>query len=753
MSHKSIGVTFLLLLTSFLYGQKPTIQDCLGAIPICQLVYVETQSPSGVGNYANEVNPAIHCTDQESNSIWYTFTTSINGQFGFILTPNNSNDDYDWALFDLTNAKCEDIRNNASLQVSCNAAGGNPCHGPTGTDGSTPYDVQGAGCGNFPPNINQGFTAMNALINVQKGNTYVLMVSNWTGSTFGYTIDFSSSTAGIIDVQKPEVVSLEIPQDCGDDDFKVVFSENVKCNSIDASNFSLTGPGGPYVMSISSDNCDRGGNYASEFTINVSPPLTLSGDYIFRMLANSMREIVDACENTSDLDSSFMFRTDFPGPPIANLGNDTLICDSTFQKIINVANDDATYLWQDGKTDSTYLISGPGTYAVTISNACGRLIDSLVIDYIEPPYVDLGPDTFLCPGAVISLDVFSNGADYVWNTGSDKSMIIVSDEGTYSVVKSNACGNDSDSIFIESIPALDVDLQNMTVGCVGDVITLDVKNDKAEYMWSDGSEDSIRNIISGGNYMVTVSTKCETVIEEVDIEFVEANLNLGNDTVICDDVQFELNASNPFATYMWHDGSMDSINTVTGPGDYIVTVTTPCGELTDMINVSIIPSIDLDLGPDDYLCDGSVVLDATSHPQATYLWHDGSGRSTYTVREGGTYYVEISSDCETVSDTIIFYDCESCPVYVPNIFSPNGDNINDEFMVFTDCDLTNFQLNIFNRWGSQVFASIDQNSSWNGIFNDKLAQAGVYAYTLSYNVFENGKELNVSTAGSVTVFR
>jgi hypothetical protein len=70
-------------------AQVPTVQDCLGAIPICQNSYSTTNSYTGIGNYGNEINNATSCLDPgESNSVWYTFTAQTSGNFSFVLTPN-----------------------------------------------------------------------------------------------------------------------------------------------------------------------------------------------------------------------------------------------------------------------------------------------------------------------------------------------------------------------------------------------------------------------------------------------------------------------------------------------------------------------------------------------------------------------------------------------------------------------------------------------------------------------------------------
>src|ERR1035438_2830106 len=107
-----LAVFFLLNRTICLFSQTglpPTAQDCLGAIPVCQSVYTTTQSYTGHGN----VFPEIHnnsvcplCMDGEINDVFYTFTVQTSGIFRFTLTPNNQNNDYDWELFNMTNATC-----------------------------------------------------------------------------------------------------------------------------------------------------------------------------------------------------------------------------------------------------------------------------------------------------------------------------------------------------------------------------------------------------------------------------------------------------------------------------------------------------------------------------------------------------------------------------------------------------------------------------------------------------------------------
>jgi hypothetical protein len=107
-----IATLLLMLLHQGASAQVPTDQDCDGAIPVCQDVYSQTNSYSGEGNYPNEINMNSSCLGSgELNSVWYTFSVQQAGQLCFTITPNNTTEDYDWAVYDLTNNQCSDIFN------------------------------------------------------------------------------------------------------------------------------------------------------------------------------------------------------------------------------------------------------------------------------------------------------------------------------------------------------------------------------------------------------------------------------------------------------------------------------------------------------------------------------------------------------------------------------------------------------------------------------------------------------------------
>lgn len=144
---------------SFLFAQEPE-QDCINAIPICYDTYTQAESYTGEG-LEDDIDKNKSCLKSgEKNGVWYTITVQNDGDLGFLLKTLSGADDYDWAVYNLTNAKCEDIYKKKSLEVSCNYARTVAVTGPTGGSPQNSSDENGL--------------PVNALIPVKKGEIYVI---------------------------------------------------------------------------------------------------------------------------------------------------------------------------------------------------------------------------------------------------------------------------------------------------------------------------------------------------------------------------------------------------------------------------------------------------------------------------------------------------------------------------------------------------------------------------------------------------
>jgi hypothetical protein len=508
-------------------SQIPTTQDCLGAVPVCAQVYSESTAPSGLGNYSNEIDPSITCVFDDNNSIWYTFTVNSSGNFGFVLTPNDLNDDYDWALFNLTNSTCDNISKIPQLLVSCNAAGGGSCQGVTGANGNSRYDNQGGGCEADFPDSNMGQSPFNDFIPVLEGNSYTLMVSNWTGSTNGYEIDFGvSEDIGIIDRTPPEInaVTLDRIDGCSPMEITLEFTEFIQCNSIDLSNFQLIDSEGErYDIMFLSPICEVGGEYSRTFLITLMEPLTkIMETYTLLGEVQDGYKILDVCDNEG-LAFSSSFEVTLPLIGDILLPADTVICDLP-NIVLNVSDPTAlAYAWQDGTTSPYITISSSGTYIVTVSNTCEVKEAVIEVEFISSANetVDLGPDRSLCDGTSYTLDPNLNiNYRYEWNDGNMESIRNISTSGTYRVSVSNECrvlGEDEITVEFEE-RSFSVDLGEAALLCTGERITLSAGHPYAvDFLWSDGSTAPTLSVIAGGQYAVTVSNECGSIIDEVTI--------------------------------------------------------------------------------------------------------------------------------------------------------------------------------------------------------------------------------------------
>lgn len=353
----------LIFIFKIVYSQIPTTQDCLGAIPVCDYVYVEEFTASGEGNYGNEIPSGQtcpnHCMDGEKNTRWYTWTVVESGDLRLTITPATSSDDYDWAVFDLTNWSCEDIYSHPiQMMVSCNAAGYTGVTGISSFLGGVLSCYDGGNtnkwCADLP---------------VYEGETYALVVSDWTQTPGGYTLDFSSSSAVIFDDQEPFIDHLgndEITA-CGTNGINIYFNENIKCNSIQSDDFLLEGPGGPYVIdSIYGENCELGGVNEPNFTAYFTPAITQSGNYSFIIKTSSY--LSDACNNYAFSDTlDFAINLDTPltdaGEDIDIAYGDNVVLDGS----ASGGSEDFSFHWEPADLVDNPDIQNPTTTSLTIS--------------------------------------------------------------------------------------------------------------------------------------------------------------------------------------------------------------------------------------------------------------------------------------------------------------------------------------------------------------------------------------------------
>ena len=105
---------------------------------------------------------------------------------------------------------------------------------------------------------------------------------------------------------------------------------------------------------------------------------------------------------------------------------------------------------------------------------------------------------------------------------------------------------------------------------------------------------------------------------------------------------------------------------------------------------------------------------------------------------GSAYY--FLDNIELLADFTISLNEPNCNLFVPNSFTPNKDGINDYFKPLTECEVLDYEFNIFNRWGDLVFQTSNMEESWNGQNGGREVTPGMYTYKLSYSFYEGQEE-------------
>lgn len=166
------------------------------------------------------------------------------------------------------------------------------------------------------------------------------------------------------------------------------------------------------------------------------------------------------------------------------------------------------------------------------------------------------------------------------------------------------------------------------------------------------------------------------------------------------------------ATFLPNNAVENPLINVNVNGTYTFTFTdNQCGTDTSF-NVYFADSVFVDLVTADFCIGDEATLDATSDVlEATYLWNTGAISETITVLDSGDYYVQVTGLCNVASDTVTV-TTRICDILAPNVLTPNGDGDND-FLIFDGLDkYPGSKLQVFNRWGNNLYESEDYRNDW-----------------------------------------
>lgn len=218
-------------------GQTPST-----AFPVCGTkVFTQLSVPicGGAGL------PSPHCFSQglsDKNPFFYKFTCFQSGTLGFLITPKTLQEDYDWELYDVTGIDPNSIYTNGNLVVGSNWSGE---FGLTGASSAGTNLFVCAGLGQ------PLFSKMPTL---QAGHNYLLLISHFSDSQSGYTLEFKGGTAVITDSTIPHLATATA--NCGGDVIRIKLNKKIKCSSIagNGSDFRIS-PAGATILSAAGFEC------------------------------------------------------------------------------------------------------------------------------------------------------------------------------------------------------------------------------------------------------------------------------------------------------------------------------------------------------------------------------------------------------------------------------------------------------------------------------------------------------------------
>lgn len=152
------------------------------------------------------------------------------------------------------------------------------------------------------------------------------------------------------------------------------------------------------------------------------------------------------------------------------------------------------------------------------------------------------------------------------------------------------------------------------------------------------------------------------------------------------------------------------------------------------------------------ILDASAFTNINTTKETEWIWDEKIHDRYLSVNQAGIYKLKLRYSSCNESDFILNVDDDNCDyaLFIPNVFTPDGDGINDQFEIKTK-GIELEKLTIYNRIGQTVYSSNDLEFSWNGRSGNKDSPSDVYVYVLQYTIISTNKL--VQKSGSMTLIR
>ena len=418
-----------------------------------------------------------------------------------------------------------------------------------------------------------------------------------------------------------------------------------------------------------------------------------------------------------------------------------------------------TYTLSSPSVNTATLNTGPinsvTNFTITVNDVCNKpVIKQITVTPVATPTV-VSDNAVICVGDVVNLTALG-ASTYTWSTGLVNSVLTITPTVTTSYTVIGAVGTCTNS----AVGTVTVNGQSISITgnnniCIGQSSTLSAIGGSS-YTWNTGATGSVLTVTPSTNTTYTTTStlgSCtNTAVFTVSVAPIPTITVVG--TAVCPGQSAIITASGA-TTYTWSTGAntnVISVNPLVNTS-YTVTGTTvaSCSN-SSVYTVNVITSKPQlqELDPVKFCLDSTkkiAITVSSGNPPYTLSWlipsngiipYDTINTTYYFTQtqtpSNGNYIVIVTDQC-LFKDTIkVNIETLNCNISIPNVVTPNGDNINDIFKINGLENFPNSVLNVFNRWGKKIYASEDYKNDWKPEQND-----GTYFYVLEVS---DGRKLN-----------
>ena len=448
--------------------------------------------------------------------------------------------------------------------------------------------------------------------------------------------------------------------------------------------------------------------------------------------------------------------------------------------------------WSTGETSQSITVSSSSTITLTISNnGCSSPSTSMIITELNasfPTALLSGGGTF-CQGQNVTpvtvnftgagpwtLSYQINGVNQTPISTSNSTFNLGQNAGNYvltSLVDLNCTNtvNDTTLIVINPVPVINVSPITLCFGSTG-ILTSAVNLTGGTYLWSPNGETtasiSVAPIATSSYSVVYTLNNCPSLAETATVVVNPLPItSFTADTLIgCAPltVNFTGTSNGDPNSCLWNLSNGQTLSgcnpnyTFNQPGCYDVTFTSSLNGCSSSVNASQYICIEnnpialFTANPNMISPDNSTVHFFNLSSGATsYQWNFGDDESSievspshvYDVNEGDYSVTLLATSplgCTSEYTLTIIYE-EDLIFYVPNSFTPDGDQFNQVFVpIFSSgVDQSSYHLSIFDRWGELIFESFDLQVGWDGTYkvNQGMVQDGIYIWKIDFKLKKN----------------